>query len=290
MKVWKLAAAIGCICLISNTSPLFSAYAGNEGISTAAADIIASSEDLKELDAYMRQRLGQKIRLGRNSGAASESAPDASESSDYVIMSKAEYMLDQNGKANRNPHSAGKKAKKTVDKKPDASKILSGLHLEGAKKVYLYSNELLEKMQKDAPLDGERFSWQVPIINAAGENGLAYLKKSEATGSFITTGVEFPVKSEKAFLSNDEITGLVSEATGNTASIEAIYFVDMPISIMGTVVGAAVLDSGSIIFVAVENAPYYNGMEFQQTYSFDEMTRYLEIFAKKAEGWLRTYP
>ena len=87
-------------------------------------------------------------------------------------------------------------------------------------------------------------------------------------------------------MSNEEIVELVNGSIDNTANIEAIYFVDMPISIMGTVVGIVVLDSGDIMFATVQDMPYYNGMEFRQVYTFDEMMDYLEVFEKKAQGWI----
>lgn len=57
--------------------------------------LINHSENLGELDAYMQQMLGQKIKLTSDKRVEKVSKP--SETSDSVIMSKAEYSQDQNG-------------------------------------------------------------------------------------------------------------------------------------------------------------------------------------------------
>ena len=234
----------------------------------------------------MQQMLGQKIKL--TSDKRVEKVSKVSETSDYVIMSKAEYLRDQNGEDVEGSLFTEKELKRIVSsgKETKASRTLSEFNLDDAKKVYLYSDELMGKIQKGTALDDEAFSWQLPIVNALGENGIIYLEKSEATDELITTSIEFPVDNREMFLSNEEIVELVNGSIDNTANIEAIYFVDMPISIMGTVVGIVVLDSGDIMFATVQDMPYYNGMEFRQVYTFDEMMDYLEVFEKKAQGWI----
>lgn len=286
MKFRRLVATIGCVCLISSTSLIFYAYAENESQNVNVVDKINHSENLDELDAYMQQMLGQKIKL--TSDKRVEKVSKVSETSDYVIMSKAEYLRDQNGEDVEGSLLTEKELKRIVSsgKETKASRTLSEFNLDDAKKVYLYSDELMGKIQKGTALDDEAFSWQLPIVNALGENGIIYLEKSEATDELITTSIEFPVDNREMFLSNEEIVELVNGSIDNTANIEAIYFVDMPISIMGTVVGIVVLDSGDIMFATVQDMPYYNGMEFRQVYTFDEMMDYLEVFEKKAQGWI----
>ncbi len=286
MKFRRLVATIGCVCLISSTSLIFYAYAENESQNVNVVDKINHSENLDELDAYMQQMLGQKIKL--TSDKRVEKVSKVSETSDYVIMSKAEYLRDQNGEDVEGSLLTEKELKRIVSsgKETKASRTLSEFNLDDAKKVYLYSDELMGKIQKGTALDDEAFSWQLPIVNALGENGVIYLEKSEATDELITTSIEFPVDNREMFLSNEEIVELVNGSIDNTANIEAIYFVDMPISIMGTVVGIVVLDSGDIMFATVQDMPYYNGMEFRQVYTFDEMMDYLEVFEKKAQGWI----
>lgn len=286
MKFRRLVATIGCVCLISSTSLIFYAYAENESHHVNVVDKINHSENLDELDAYMQQMLGQKIKL--TSDKRVEKVSKVSETSDYVIMSKAEYLRDQNGEDVEGSLFTEKELKRIVSsgKETKASRTLSEFNLDDAKKVYLYSDELMGKIQKGTALDDEVFSWQLPIVNALGENGIIYLEKSEATDELITTSIEFPVDNREMFLSNEEIVELVNGSIDNTANIEAIYFVDMPISIMGTVVGIVVLDSGDIMFATVQDMPYYNGMEFRQVYTFDEMMDYLEVFEKKAQGWI----
>lgn len=272
--------------MISSTSLIFYAYAENESQNVNVVDKINHSENLDELDAYMQQMLGQKIKL--TSDKRVEKVSKVSETSDYVIMSKAEYLRDQNGEDVEGSLLTEKELKRIVSsgKETKASRTLSEFNLDDAKKVYLYSDELMGKIQKGTALDDEAFSWQLPIVNALGENGVIYLEKSEATDELITTSIEFPVDNREMFLSNEEIVELVNGSIDNTANIEAIYFVDMPISIMGTVVGIVVLDSGDIMFATVQDMPYYNGMEFRQVYTFDEMMDYLEVFEKKAQGWI----
>lgn len=272
--------------MISSTSLIFYAYAENESQNVNVVDKINHSENLDELDAYMQQMLGQKIKL--TSDKRVEKVSKVSETSDYVIMSKAEYLRDQNGEDVEGSLFTEKELKRIVSsgKETKASRTLSEFNLDDAKKVYLYSDELMGKIQKGTALDDEAFSWQLPIVNALGENGIIYLEKSEATDELITTSIEFPVDNREMFLSNEEIVELVNGSIDNTANIEAIYFVDMPISIMGTVVGIVVLDSGDIMFATVQDMPYYNGMEFRQVYTFDEMMDYLEVFEKKAQGWI----
>lgn len=286
MKFKRLVATIGCVCLISSTSLILYAYAENESQNVNVVNKINHSENLDELDAYMQQMLGQKIKLTSDKRVEKVSKP--SETSNSVIMSKAEYLRDQNGEDVEGSLFTERELKKIVssDKETKASRTLSEFNLDDAKKVYLYSDELIGKIQKGTALDDEVFSWQLPIVNALGENGIIYLEKSEATDELITTSIEFPVDNREMFLSNEEIVELVNGSIDNTANIEAIYFVDMPISIMGTVVGIVVLDSGDIMFATVQDMPYYNGMEFRQVYTFDEMMDYLEVFEKKAQGWI----
>lgn len=281
MKFKRLVATIGCVCLISSTSLILYAYAENESQNVNVVNKINHSENLDELDAYMQQMLGQKIKLTSDKRVEKVSKP--SETSNSVIMSKAEYLRDQNGEDVEGSLFTEKELKRIVSsgKETKASRTLSEFNLDDAKKVYLYSDELMGKIQKGTALDDEAFSWQLPIVNALGENGIIYLEKSEATDELITTSIEFPVDNREMFLSNEEIVELVNGSIDNTANIEAIYFVDMPISIMGTVVGIVVLDSGDIMFATVQDVPYYNGMEFKQVYSFTEMMNYLELFAEK---------
>lgn len=281
MKFRRLVATIGCVCLISSTSLILYAYAENESQNVNVVNKINHSENLGELDAYMQQMLGEKIRLTSDKRVEKVSKP--SETSNSVIMSKAEYLRDQNGEDVEGSLFTERELKKIVssDKETKASRTLSEFNLDDAKKVYLYSDELMGKIQKGTALDDEVFSWQLPIVNALGENGIICLEKSEATDELITTSIEFPVDNREMFLSNAEIVELVNGSIDNAASIDAIYFVDMPISIMGTVVGTVVLDSGDIMFATVQDVPYYNGMEFKQVYSFTEMMNYLEIFAEK---------
>ena len=272
--------------MIASTSNICYAYAEHNSQNVNVVDKINHSENLDQLDPYMQQMLGQKIELTPDKRV--EKVSKVSETSDYVIMSKAEYLRDQNGEDVEGSLFTEKELKRIVSsgKETKASRTLSEFNLDDAKKVYLYSDELMGKIQKGTALDDEVFSWQLPIVNALGENGIIYLEKSEATDELITTSIEFPVDNREMFLSNEEIVELVNGSIDNTANIEAIYFVDMPISIMGTVVGIVVLDSGDIMFATVQDMPYYNGMEFRQVYTFDEMMDYLEVFEKKAQGWI----
>lgn len=279
MKIGKLL-AIGCACLALAMPPRFDAYAGNDGLEMDAVQI-DSQEELEELEAYMRHLLGQKIKLDANGGM-----PKASES---VVMSKAEYLRDRNGKGSRGARPAGKKTKETPKEDAAPSKTLSGFRLEDAQKVYRYSDGLMGKLREGMPLADEGFTWQIPIVNALGENGTIYLEKSKATGELITASAEFALDGRELFLRSGEIAELASGATGG-AGIRGIYFIDMPIGAMGRVVAAVALDSGGVVFATVQDVPYYNGMEFRQVYTFDELMGYLEVFEKQAEGWRHVSP
>ena len=112
------------------------------------------------------------------------------------------------------------------------------------------------------------------------------MERSGENQELVARALTFAADNREMFLSNEETLDLVTGSIDSTVNIEKLYFIDMPISIMGTVVGTVVLDSGDIMFATVQDVPYYNGMEFKQVYSFDEMMDYLETFAKNAEGWV----
>ena len=135
MKFRRLVATIGCVCLISSTSLIFYAYAENESHHVNVVDKINHSENLDELDAYMQQMLGQKIKL--TSDKRVEKVSKVSETSDYVIMSKAEYLRDQNGEDVEGSLFTEKELKRIVSsgKETKASRTLSEFNLDDAKKV-----------------------------------------------------------------------------------------------------------------------------------------------------------
>ncbi|MEA5083152.1 hypothetical protein SDC9_121070 [bioreactor metagenome] len=56
----------------------------------------------------------------------------------------------------------------------EQEKTMSEYNIDEAKKVYFYSDILMEKINNNESLDEEDYIWQVPIVNALGDNGVAY--------------------------------------------------------------------------------------------------------------------
>lgn len=279
MKTKQSIASIICGILVASSVFMFNAYAKSDDEGSIVTFAINSIDELNEVDKCLQKFEGGKIKLTSDKKAKAKVA---------ALTTLQNEQDEKEARKRKLSAFSDKETVKPIQKTTQANRMptMKTYNLDEAKKVYRYSETIIEKIKNNTSLDDEIFSWQIPIVNSLDENGIIHLKKSDIDEELVANSLEFPADNRELFLSNEEIIDLVGKAIDNTASIEAIYFVDMPISIMGRVVAAVTLDSGDIMFATVQDMPYYNGMEFRQVYTFDEMMDYLEVFEKKAQGWI----
>ena len=279
MKIKQSIAATICGILVASSFFAFNAYAEGGDKNLTVKSAINDFDELNEVDKCLQEFEGRKIKLTSDKKAEA-----------IIAALPALQNEDAKKEARKNklpvPKDEGTTKPVQTARRVDSMPTLAKYDLDEAKKVYNYSETLIEKIQNNTSLNDEFFYWQVPIINSSNENGTVYLERSGENQELVARALTFGADNREMFLSNEETLDLVTGSIDSTVNIEKLYFIDMPISIMGTVVGTVVLDSGDIMFATVQDVPYYNGMEFKQVYSFDEMMDYLETFAKNAEGWV----
>ncbi len=272
MKVKKSIAIVMCCILSASSTFVFNAYAESDNKNLTILSIVNDSDELSKIEKYLEHFKGKNVKL----------TPDRSfrkSSSD----SRINLFEEEEARKNKMSPLMDMDSIESVftTNQPNAVPTLSMFNVNEAKKVYIYNETLLEKIQNGDSLEDEDFLWQIPIVNTLDENGVIYLAESKMDGEIITKAIEFPSDNRKMFLSNEEMISLINDYNEENVNIKNVYFADLPISIMGTVVAVVELDTNEILFITIQDVNYYNGMGYKQVYSFDEMMQYLNSFSEK---------
>ena len=264
----KLATII-CAAFIGSASWGVNVYAetiNNDGMTFYNTNQL---EEINEIENFLNQYVGEKIKLG------SDDIDEKKRSSEMAAARITYTREEENAQliAKGRPPMRSDKTMDTVSKtgREKTLPTLDEYNMNEAKKIFRYSEDLIEKMKNGDPLEGEHYSWMIPIINTAGEEGFLWIGESETSGELLAESVEFRINNEKPFMSNEEMLSLINAYKEDEVSVEAIYFVDLPISSSGRIAAAVVLSSEEVIFVTIENANYYRKLEFNEVYSYKEI-------------------
>lgn len=157
----------------------------------------------------------------------------------------------------------------------EQEKTMSEYNIDEAKKVYFYSDILMEKINNNESLDEEDYIWQVPIVNALGDNGVAYFEEIDESGYLEPSALEFPIDNRELYLNNDKILQIINDYTDD--NISGIYFANIPVTVNGVVCAIVKLDTDESLFIPIQDVQYYNDMELGEVYTYDEMMDYIDM-------------